>query len=89
MLHRSLRGSRYLNNRTDSKGSSVVQTVGLATINAYASAIVDLWRFQRTIGTNPNENPRGHLVSAMIRNYMQDEIKRKYTEYIDQGLNTL
>ncbi|EED18993.1 hypothetical protein TSTA_127010 [Talaromyces stipitatus ATCC 10500] len=42
--------SRYLRNRTDSQGAAVVQTLGLPSVKAYTSAIVDLWRFQQSLG---------------------------------------
>jgi hypothetical protein len=45
VLNRPLQGSRYLKSRTDIKGSSIIQTLGHLSIKAYASAIVDLWRF--------------------------------------------
>jgi hypothetical protein len=89
VLNRPLRGSRYLKSRTDIEGSSIVQTLGHPSIKAYASAIVDLWRFQVSTGTNPYPSPRGHLVGAMLRNHRQDEARRKRSQYTDRGFNTL
>ncbi|EED16701.1 short-chain dehydrogenase, putative [Talaromyces stipitatus ATCC 10500] len=89
VINRPIRPSRYLRNRTDSQGAAVVQTLGLPSVKAYTSAIVDLWRFQQSLGTNPYPNPRGHLVGAMIKNHQFDETQRKRTQFTDRGFNTL
>ncbi|KAE8550455.1 hypothetical protein TMatcc_008489 [Talaromyces marneffei ATCC 18224] len=89
VINRPIRPSRYSRNRMDNQGSAVVQTLGLPSVKAYASAIVDLWRFQQSLGTNPYPNPRGHLVGAMIKNHQFNETQRKRTQFTDQGFNTL
>src|SRR3954451_19809064 len=40
VINRPIRPSRYSRNRTDNQGSAVVQTLGLPSVKAYASAIV-------------------------------------------------
>jgi hypothetical protein len=89
VLHRLIRPSRYQKDRTKPDGSKVEQTLGIESIQQYINAVVDLWRFQKSLGTNSLPNPRGDAVSALITGRLHQESKRRRDQYLDRAAGTL
>ncbi|KAL1989509.1 hypothetical protein VTN49DRAFT_6706 [Thermomyces lanuginosus] len=87
VMGRAARKSRHYQERTDENGEPVVQTLGLASIKAYKSAIVSLWNYQRSQGINPHGHPVGASVKALLDNHAKQETQRKKstTQYADRG----
>ncbi|KAJ5110851.1 short-chain dehydrogenase [Penicillium argentinense] len=89
VLNRPLRSSQYKKDRTRPDGSKVEQTLGSNSITQYINAIVDLWKFQKSIGTNSFPNPRGYAVSALMTGRLHKESERKREQYLDRAAGTL
>jgi hypothetical protein len=52
-------------------------------------SVVDLWREQSHYGTNNNPNPRGSVVSNLIKQYETNEANRQREDYVDRGRHTV
>lgn len=89
VFNREIRGSRYLKNRTTEGGQRVQQTLGTGSIQAYMSAIIDLWSHQKASGVNPYDHPRGKSVKAVLSARAQKEHVRRRTEFLDRAAGTL
>lgn len=89
VLHRTIHSSRYKKDRTRLDGTDIQQTLGTETIKQYITAIVDLWSFQKSIGTNNHPNPRGCALKAVLDGRRRQESKRKREQYLDRAANTL
>ncbi|KAJ5449533.1 short-chain dehydrogenase [Penicillium daleae] len=89
VLNRPLRSCQYKKDRTRPDGSTVEQTLGTNSITQYINAIVDLWTFQKSIGTNSFPNPRGYAVSALMTGRLHKESERKREKYLDRVAGTL
>lgn len=50
---------------------------------------MDLWKFQKSIGTNSFPNPRGYAVSALMAGRLHKESERKREQYLDRAAGTL
>jgi hypothetical protein len=77
VLNRLLRSSQYKKDRTRPVGSMVEQILWTNSITQYISPIVDLWKFQKSIGTNSFPNPRGYAVSALMAGRLHKEMERR------------
>lgn len=78
ILDREIRPSRYTREQSQSSdGSTARRTLGLASIDQYVNALVDLWRFQKDVGANPYRSPRGQMVSALLHDRKREEIRRR------------
>jgi hypothetical protein len=89
VLNRPLRSCQYKRDRTRPDGSRVEQTLGTNSITQYINAIVDLWKFQKSIGTNSFPNPRGYAVSALMTGRLHKESERKREQYLNRAAGTL
>jgi hypothetical protein len=70
-------------------GTSADRIVGKSTVEAYASAIVDLYSFQCRLGINSHPHPRDADVQALLKNthYERERIRR--ANYDDRGIGTI
>jgi Centromere DNA-binding protein complex CBF3 subunit, domain 2 len=76
--------------RTDANGMPIQQTLGSSAIEAYTSAIIDLWKMQHARGENPiAPSQRDHLLKGMLKKRRMDEAERKKSQYLDRGIGTL
>ncbi|KAJ5142583.1 short-chain dehydrogenase [Penicillium bovifimosum] len=89
VLNRPLRSCHHKKDRTRQDRSKVAQTLGTNSITQYVSAIVDLWKFQKSIGTNSSPNPRGYTGSALMTGRLHKESERKREQYLDRAAGTL
>jgi hypothetical protein len=89
VVDRPIRRSRYKKARTDEQGDLVVQKLGYPSIKRYSASLVDLWKFQRTLGTVSGDPPNQNLIPKLLKSHKFHENQWKLTDYIDRGQNSL
>uniref|UniRef100_A0A093XJK8 High-osmolarity-induced transcription protein 1 n=1 Tax=Talaromyces marneffei PM1 TaxID=1077442 RepID=A0A093XJK8_TALMA len=89
VVNRPIRHSRYKKARTDEQGDPVIQKLGYPSIKRYTASLVDLWKFQKTLGTVTGEPPNQNLIPKLLKSHKFCENQRKLSEYIDRGQNSL
>ncbi|CEP10961.1 hypothetical protein [Parasitella parasitica] len=60
-----------------------------SSCNIYVSAIVDLWTYQRLLGSNANESPRTKTVSQILTWVRQRQSKNNRDNYVDRAATSL
>jgi len=63
--------------------------VGKSTVDAYTSAIVDLYTLQCRLGINSNPHPRDENVQALLRNTHYERERVRRANYDDRGVGTM
>ena len=63
-IDREIKPSRYKKKHTSDTGESVRQTVGISTIKAYKSALVNLYEYQKAVSSSGNNNPKPYGTST-------------------------
>eukprot|EP00644_Phytophthora_capsici_P015349 jgi/Phyca11/113432/e_gw1.24.554.1 len=61
------------------------QPLGIASIEAYAKAVIDLYKLQRPLRTNSHPHPRGKAFHDLFDTLMRNQTGRKKTQYFDRG----
>ena len=89
VLKRSLRPSRYRKSRTNADDEDIAQTLGKSAVSQYVCAVVDLWSFQKSGGSNSHPNPRGEALKGVIRTHQRGEHARKRSQYVDRGAGSI
>ncbi|KAL3258479.1 hypothetical protein ABHI18_006016 [Aspergillus niger] len=89
VLSREVRSCRYKKHRTTEEGEPIIRTLGKSSVQSYVSAIIDLWSYQKSSGINPNPNPRGEAVTALLDDHARHEYIRKRDQYLDRAAGTL
>lgn len=90
VLTRDVRVSRHKReNRTMLDGTPIKQTLGMPAVKSYVAAIVDLWSFQQSKGTNRYPNPRGEALNGLLRARARGEHKRRRLEFADRAAGTM
>jgi hypothetical protein len=89
VFDRGLRTSQHTKKRKANDGTEIIQTLGAKSIESYCNAILSLYKYQVSIGRNAYPNARGVKLKALLENRIRQEHKRKRTQYVDRGANTL
>ncbi|CEP08881.1 hypothetical protein [Parasitella parasitica] len=69
--------------------ASTNKKLSYSTCNIYVSAIVDLWNYQRLLGSNANESPRTKTVSQILKWVRQRQSKNNRDNYVDRAATSL
>jgi hypothetical protein len=89
VLGREIKPSRYVRKRTTEDGKEIRQTLGRSAVRGYVSAVVDLWSFQKSSGSNSHPNPRGEGLNAILGAHTRREHVRKRAQFVDRAAGTL
>ncbi|EED12727.1 hypothetical protein TSTA_052500 [Talaromyces stipitatus ATCC 10500] len=70
VLHRPIRSSCYKRACTDENGDLVTQTLGVSSLKQYAAGLVDLWKFQKTLGQSySTAGPDGKIQMSKAKDH--------------------
>eukprot|EP00644_Phytophthora_capsici_P019377 jgi/Phyca11/132493/e_gw1.173.16.1 len=73
-------------NKRRKGGHGQGQPLGIASIEAYAKAVIDLYKLQQSLGTNSHPHPRGKAFHDLFDTLKRNETERKRTQYVDHAL---
>ncbi|POM58877.1 Short-chain dehydrogenase [Phytophthora palmivora] len=63
--------------------------LSIASVEAYAKAVIDLYKLQQTLKTNSHPHPRGKAYHDLFDTLKRKETERKRAQYVDRGLGTI
>ena len=75
--------------RTDAEGRLLTQTLGSSAIEAYVSAIMEIWKMQHSLRQNPATPVRSFALKQLLHKWKTAEAARRRDEYADRGTGTL
>lgn len=93
VIGRQVRSTRKRKRNDNSHGNDAPEeqqrTIGLASLEAYAAAMVDLWHQQSTRGANLHPTPRTKALGSLLNSVRRSEAQRRRTEFVDRAANTV
>ncbi|POM76492.1 Hypothetical protein PHPALM_6263 [Phytophthora palmivora] len=63
--------------------------LSIASVEAYAKAVIDLYKLQQTLKTNSHPHTRGIACHDLFDTLKRKETERKRAQYVDRGLGTI